>query len=411
MTLLTCGLNHKTAPIAVREQVAITPHEHATYLDMAIEQPAIHEVAIVSTCNRTEMYCETDDARHVLTWLAERYPTDLRRHIYVRRRENAIRHMMRVACGLDSMALGETQILGQIKTAYHLACEKGTIGKQLGALFQSVFAVSKRVRTQTMIGVNSISIACTAVDLVKRIFADLSSVSALLIGAGETTELTARYLQQQGVNHFIIANRTLDNISFLINQFNGKGILIGEIPQYLPSVDIVVSATASSLPILGKGMLERVVKQRKHRPLVLIDLAVPRDIEPEANQLSDVFLYNIDDLQTVVANNLNERQDAARQAETIIEAEIIKYSHWQRSLRTIDTLRQYRKQLTTLGDAELQRALQALQNGKQPEDIMQELTHRLLQKVMHQPSVRLRKAGSDNRDDLLKVIRYLFTSP
>lgn len=411
MVLLACGINHKTAPLAVREQVSLAPQRYSEWLSDLIEQPTIAEVAVLSTCNRTELYCEAEQPRALLEWLSNRCrvsTSSLEPFWYAHQSEQAIKHILRVACGLDSLMLGEAQILGQVKAAYSEACECGTLGPQLHPIFQHVFATSKKIRTQTGIGANPLSIAYAGVQLAKHIFADFSQLTVLCIGAGDTMHLAAKHLAELGVQQFIVANRTVARSQLLANQFNGKAIRIGDVPSVLPQIDIIVSATSSQLPILGKGTLEQASKARRHKPMVILDLAVPRDIEKEVADLADIFLYNLDDLQNIVEHNRDLRQDAATEAESMIECALNDYLRWQQSLTAVNSIRQYRNQMQRQAQREVTKALRALQEGEPADKLIRELSDRLINKILHTPSVRLRKAGYDGRDDIINSIHYLF---
>jgi len=413
MPLLACGLNHKTAPLHIRERVAVTDNIHDHFLKAFVADNAVAEAAVLSTCNRTEWYCATENHEHLFAWLADYHQLGeqaFRQYCYSYHDDAAVRHMMRVACGLDSMVLGEPQILGQVKAAYQRARTCGTLGSQLEHLFQHVFAVTKKIRTDTELGVNPVSVAYAAIHLVvRRIYEDLNNLKVMLIGAGETSQLCARYLQECGCNNFIVANRNQQRAQIFLEQFNGCYCSIADIPEKIVDADIVISATASPLPILGKGLLERVLKQHKTRPMLLIDLAVPRDIEPEVAELANVFLYNIDDLQALVEHGLNKRRDAALQAEQIIEVELNHYLRWQRSLQAVETIRQYRVIMEKISADEYQKAVRALENGANTKDVLADYSRNLINKIMHQPSVRLRKAGYDGREDLLELANYLFS--
>ena len=319
MAFLALGINHKTASVDVRERVAFTPEQLVEALQQLCRLTPSREAAILSTCNRSELYLEQDQlsADEVLRWLADYHRLnldELRACAYIHQDNDAVRHMMRVAAGLDSMILGEPQILGQMKSAYAVAREAGTVGPLLGRLFQATFSTAKTVRTDTAIGENPVSVAFAAVSLAKQIFADLHRSQALLIGAGETISLVARHLHDQGVKRIVVANRTLERASQLAEQFGAHAVLLADIPQELAHSDIVISSTASQLPILGKGAVERALKQRKHKPMFMVDIAVPRDIEPEVGELDDVYLYTVDDLHEVIEENLKSRQGAAQAA-------------------------------------------------------------------------------------------------
>nr|WP_275575118.1 glutamyl-tRNA reductase [Methylocucumis oryzae] len=319
-----------------------------------------------------------------------------------------IRHMFRVACGLDSMILGEPQILGQMKTAYHVACDAGTIGKQLGKLFQHTFNAAKKVRTDTAIGSSPVSVAFAAVQLAQQIFAKLSEQTALLIGAGETIELTARHLAQQGIGRIIIANRTYDKAHTLATQFNGYAIDLSELPMHLAEADIVISSTASPLPILGKGRVESALKKRKYKPMFMVDLAVPRDIEAEVEQLRDVYLYTVDDLRHTIDQNMNSRRQAAEQAEEIIDTQVEYFLAWLRAQGAQSTIRDYRMSAELLRDEVLQKALSQLKNGANPEETLNRLAYTLTNKIIHIPTTQLKYAAENNRHDLIAAAREIF---
>ena len=413
MTLIALGINYNTAPVAVRERFAFP----ADILDNTLKNlrsvSAISEVAILSTCNRTEFYCHTDrdDNTHLVDWIASNkqiQPAEFTPYLYSYKDSQSIRHMFRVACGLDSMILGEPQILGQMKTAYHAANQAGTLGRNLSKLFHHTFSAAKKVRTDTAIGSSPVSVAFAAVQLAQQIFDKLSEQTALLIGAGETIELTARHLHQHGIGRIIIANRTFDKAHALATQFNGYAIALSEIPEHLAEADIVVSSTASQLPILGKGRVESAIKKRKHKPMFMVDLAVPRDIEPEVQQLRDVYLYTVDDLQHTVNQNMDSRRRAAEQAEEIIDTQVEHFLAWLRSQGAQETIRDYRSQAEITRDEALQKALQQLQNGISPEDVLQRLAHGLTNKLIHNPCAQLRDAGANERHDLIAASREIF---
>lgn len=413
MTLLALGLSHTTAPLAVRERLAFPPHRLGEHLSDLLTLPGLKEAAILSTCNRTELYCTTSrpDRRLLIEWLASTQSLPAKTfepYLYVHKDAEFIRHLFRVACGLDSMILGEPQILGQMKTAYRAALQAGALGKILGRLFQRTFSTAKKVRSDTAIGVSPVSVAFAAVRLAQQIFADLSQQTALLIGAGETVELTARHLNQQGIGRMIIANRTYDRARTLACQFRAYAIALSALPEYLPQADIIVSSTASQLPILGKGAIERAVKKRRHKPIFMVDLAVPRDIEPEVEQLEDVYLYTIDDLKDIVNENCQARREAALKAEEIIAMEVEHFLAWLRSQGASDTICAIRTQGQYLREQALQRARKALRRGIPAEQALELLAHTLTNKLLHLPSVQLRQAGIHERHDLIVAARELF---
>ncbi len=413
MTLIALGINYNTAPVAIRERLAFP----ADILDNTLKNLRnvrdISEAAILSTCNRTELYCHTqnDDQSPLINWIAEiqqLQPTEFTPYLYSYKDIQSIRHMFRVACGLDSMILGEPQILGQMKTAYHAANQAGTLGKNLSKLFHHTFSTAKKVRTDTAIGSSPVSVAFAAVQLAQQIFDKLSEQTALLIGAGETIELTARHLHQHGIGRIIIANRTYDKAHALAMQFNGFAIALSEIPDHLPEADIVVSSTASQLPILGKGRVESAIKKRKHKPMFMVDLAVPRDIEAEVEQLSDVYLYTVDDLQNTINQNMDSRRRAAEQAEEIIDTQVEHFLAWLRSQGAQETIRDYRTQAEITRDEVLQKALAQLNNGASADEVLQRLAHTLTNKLIHTPCSQLREAGANERHDLIAASREIF---
>lgn len=412
MALLTLGINHRTAPLELRERVAFTP-EHMGEAFSALKLAAgVQEAAILSTCNRTELYlaAEDDCARTVLQWLAGFHGIDveeLSEAFYTHANEDAVRHMMRVASGLDSMVLGEPQILGQLKEAYAVARSHGASGSLLSRMFEQSFSVAKRVRTETTIGENPVSVAFAAVSMARHIFADLRRNKALLIGAGRTIELVARHLQEAGVSTVIVANRTLERAEELAKQYHGRGILLADIPDYLPEVDIVIASTASQLPVLGKGAIERALKIRKHRPYFMVDIAVPRDIEPEVAQLDDVYLYTVDDLRQVIEENVRSREGAAREAERLIESGAEDFLYQLRALDAVSTLKQYRHQAEELRDREVERALKSLRNGGDPETLLRSLGRGITNKLLHEPSVQVRKATAEGRPEVTQWLREL----
>lgn len=413
MTLLALGLNHTTAPVAVRERLAFPTNKLGECLHDLLTLPGLREAAILSTCNRTELYCTTEhpNRRLLIGWLAQIQNLPAKAfepYLYVHTDAEFIRHLFRVACGLDSMVLGEPQILGQMKIAYRAALQAGALGKTLNRLFQHTFSAAKKIRTDTAIGASPISVAFAAVRLAQQIFDDLSKQTALLIGAGETIELTARHLHQQGIGRMIVANRTFDKAHMLAFQFGGYAITLGELPVHLHEADIVVSSTASQLPILGKGAIERAVKQRRHKPIFMVDLAVPRDIEPEVEQLEDVYLYTVDDLRDIVEESRQARHEAALQAEEIIAMEVGHFLAWLRSQGAIDTICALRAQGERLREEALERARRALRRGASPEETLRLLAHTLTNKLLHTPSVQLKQAGIHERHDLIAAARELF---
>ncbi len=413
MTLLAVGINYNTAPVAIRERLAFPAETLESSLKTLWKSHKIKGAAILSTCNRTEFYyqAETDNYNTLIDWIAENKKVsraDFTPYLYRHTDSQTIRHMFRVACGLDSMVLGEPQILGQMKTAYQAAYDAGTLGKYLGKLFHHTFSAAKKVRTDTAIGSSPVSVAFAAVQLAQQIFNSLSEQTALLIGAGETIELTARHLHQQGIARIIIANRTFDKAHALATQFNGHAIELSELSSHLAEADIIVSSTASQLPILGKGRVESAIKKRKHKPMFMVDLAVPHDIEVEVGQLQDVYLYTIDDLQNTIDQNMDSRRKAAAQAEEIIDAQVEYFLSWMRSQGAQSVIRDFRQQAELTRDQVLALALKQLNNGQSAEDTLNRLAYSLTNKLIHTPSAQLRIAGENDRNDVIAVAREIF---
>lgn len=412
MAFLVLGINHKTAPIELREQLAVAPEQQADLLQALCAQTSACEAAILSTCNRTELYVvqEKEDSASVLLWLAQRQHMPMsavQSAAYTHHNEQAAQHMIRVAAGLDSLILGEPQILGQMKAALALARTAGTVGPTLERVVQVVLSTTKAIRTDTGIGDNPISVAFVAVNLAKQIFSDLQHSQALLIGAGETITLVARHLHEQGVQRIVVANRTLERASILAEPFGAQAIVLADLGRFLPESDIVISSTASTVPILGKGTVERALKQRRHKPMFMVDLAVPRDIEPEVSDLSDVYLYGIDDLYEVVSENLKSRQSAAVLAEQLVDSGARTLMQRLREQAAVEVLRAYRTQSEELRDQELARALRLLRRGAAAEDVLQQLAHGLTSKLLHQPSVQLKRFSAANRLDALAIATEL----
>lgn len=412
MALMTLGINHKTAPLEVRERVAFTPEHMAQAFASLKLASGVGEAAILSTCNRTELYlvADKDAIDPVFSWLASFHDanaSDLREAFYTHCDEDAVIHMMRVAAGLDSMVLGEPQILGQLKDAYATARAHGASGPLLSRLFEQSFSVAKRVRTDTAIGANPVSVAFAAVSMARHIFSDLRNNRALLIGAGRTMELVARHLREAGVPEIIVANRTLQRAEELAASHGGRGVLLSDIPESLNGVDIVISSTASQLPILGKGAVERALKTRKHRPYFMVDIAVPRDIEPEVAKLNDVYLYTVDDLRLVIEENIRSREGAAREAERLIVAGAEAFLYQLRALDAVSTLKQFRNRAEQLRDREIERALRSLRNGGDPETVVRSLGRGVTNKLLHEPSVQIRKATAEGRPEVAQWLREL----
>lgn len=413
MPLLALGINHKTAPVQVRERVAFAPEHLSTALRDLIVHGQIREAAILSTCNRTEIYCGLDDTEHhhIIEWLSDyhRLPvTELAPYLYQHPDQLAVRHMLRVAAGLDSMVLGEPQILGQVKSAYQAANAAGTLGSQLKRLFQHTFTVAKQVRTDTQIGASAVSVAFAAVSLSRQIFAKLSDQTALLLGAGETIELVARHLHENGIGRMIIANRTLARAHELASPFGGYAIGLDEISVHLAEADIVISSTASPGFILSAEQVRSSLRKRKHRPVFMVDIAVPRDIDPRVADLDDVYLYTVDDLQEIIQENLRTRQAAAVQAEEIVDTQVDHFMAWLRAQDSVASIRALRQQAESVRDDVLARAVQQLQQGKNPTEVLQFLANTLTNKLIHAPSAGLREAGAQGRSEIVDMIKQLY---
>ena len=382
MTLVAFGINHKTAPVDIREKVSFAPEKIPYALKDLTSNSDFNEAAILSTCNRTEIYCGMKEynENRVVEWLSDFHRLEsgkVRPYTYLHPDHDAVRHMLRVASGLDSLVLGEPQILGQMKTAFTAANEAGTTGKILNRLFQHTFKSAKQVRTDTAIGSSPVSVAFAAVSLGKQIFGDLSGKSVMLIGAGETIELAARHLHEQGIGKMIVANRTVEKAHKLTEEFGGYAISLTEIPDHLSEADIVISSTASPLPILGKGAVESALKDRRHQPMFMVDIAVPRDIEPEVDNLEDVYLYTVDDLQEVIQENMKSRQDAAKQAEEIIDTQVVHFMDWVDAQGSVSTIRAFRAQADRTREEMLIKSSKMLAAGEDPQHILDVLAHQL----------------------------------
>jgi glutamyl-tRNA reductase len=416
MALLALGINHKTASVDIRERVTFSNDRIHEALRDACTVTNVQEVAILSTCNRTELYCSTElkGSRALLEWLGGYHGlsvSDLEGCTYAFWGEDAARHMMRVASGLDSLILGEPQILGQMKTAYVKAKEANTIGGLLGRLFQQTFAVAKRVRTDTAIGENPVSVACASVNLAKRIFSDMSENTALLIGAGETIELVSKYLKEAGVKKIIVANRTLSRARTLADQLGGTAITLEDIPSRLAEADIVIASTASPLPVLGKGAVERALKLRRRKPMFMVDIAVPRDIEPQVGDLDDVYLYTVDDLKQVVEENIKSRQGAAEEASHLIDSGAADFMYQLRARGAVNTLKQFRGYAEGIRVGEMEKAMNALKAGADPEKILAMMSRGITNKLIHTPTVQARKLVAEGRPEVNDWIRELYDLP
>ncbi|MBJ7309431.1 glutamyl-tRNA reductase [Rugamonas sp. CCM 8940] len=420
MQLLAVGLNHHSAPVSLREQLAFAPEQLGQAVVAARAWFERHdprgsdEAAILSTCNRTELYAAShgagslDTGAHFLADFHKLNYAELRPHLYLLPQHDAVRHTFRVASGLDSMVLGETQILGQIKDAIRTADAAGGLGTYLHQLFQRSFSVAKEVRSTTEIGAHSVSMAAAAVRLSQRIFDKIAEQNVLFIGAGEMIELCATHFAAQNPKSITIANRTMERGELLAHRFNGKAIRLAELQQQLHQFDIVISCTASSLPLIGLGLVERAVKARRHKPMFMVDLAVPRDIEPEVGRLSDVFLYTVDDLGKVVQTGMENRQAAVAQAEAIIETRVQSFMHWIDDRAVVPVIQGLQESGEALRLHELERARKLLAKGEDVDAVLEALSRGLTAKFMHGPQQALHRAQGEERAQLATLLPQLF---
>lgn len=415
--LFALGVNHKTAPVEIRERLSVSETQLGEALHSLHHGVRIPEAAILSTCNRTEIYfreAQHNSAERVLDWLSGFHGlqrSDLEGYLYRHHDNAAVAHTLRVACGLDSMVLGEPQILGQMKTAYQHAHSAGVLGLSLERLFQHAFATAKDVRTSTAIGASAVSVAFAAVSLARQIFGDFKPLTALVIGAGETIELTLRHLVGHGIGHAIVANRTIERAQTLADRFAAEAITLPSLVDYLHRADIVISSTAAPLPILGKGAVERAIRRRRHRPMFMVDIAVPRDIEPEVAEMEDVYLYTVDDLHEVINENLASRQAAAEQAEQIIAVRTDEFMRWLRARDSVEQIRHLREQANRIQQDTLAKAMTQMRGGRDPEAVMQQLAHTLTNRLMHAPCKTLNTAAHEGDASLFRAAQRLFMLP
>jgi glutamyl-tRNA reductase len=415
MQLFTIGVNHTTAPISIRENVAFSDANLRHALSDLTAQNAA-EAAILSTCNRTEIYVQSATPEPIVGWLAQYHKLDIHHiqpYTYTLANHDAVKHAFRVACGLDSMVLGEPQILGQFKQSVKIAQDAGTLGTLLHKLFQRTFEVAKEVRTNTDIGGSSISMAAAAVKLAQRIFGDIRDQKVLFIGAGEMIELCADYFAAQKPKSMTVANRTLERGADLAEKIKSQGvnanaIWLHDLPNHLADFDIVITSTASQLPIVGLGMVERAIKARRHRPMFMVDLAVPRDIEPEVAELDDVFLYTVDDLAQVVNDGMENRQAAALDAELIVDTRAETFMQWLKKRDAVPTIKALRDQAESTRQAELEKALKLIQKGESPEKALEVLSNALTNKFLHAPSHALNLAHGDEHAKLENILKQLY---
>ena len=421
MVLLALGLNHNTAPISIREKFYLEPTQLQDFIQTIQNEAAVNEAIALNTCNRAELYCGTEEPLKLLRWLQKHplfHKKELKYHTYQHSGVSAIRHIMRVASGLDSMILGEAEILGQMKLAFQQAVCAGTIGKQFKHLFPYVFFVAKKVRHETRIGHLPKSVAYAAVKLAQHIFSDISKTTVLLVGAGDTIGLTAQHLLAQGVQQIYIANRTLMHAKTLQAQLQNTGaknapcvievLSLSEIPGILPHIDILISATQSALPIIGKGLLESTLKLRKHKPLFMIDMGLPRDIEAEVGTLEDIYLYCLDDLQQIINSNTANRKEAAIQAERKITHESNYCMNWLSAQNMLKTVKQYRHKCEHQRKQLLTKAYKQLHAGYSVEKILETLSTQLMNQLIHEPTLWMREASFRGDESVLSLARSVF---
>ena len=413
MSILAYGLNYRTASVELRERIAFPEDDVRDALLEVKHIAGVSEAAIISTCNRTELYCAiAPEAEQELTgWLAKHRPVstdELHGAAYKYWDQDAARHQIRVASGLDSQALGEPQIMGQVKAAYETARTAGTLGPELNLLSQITLRTAKEVRNQTEIGRNPISVAYAAVTLAQQLFSDLKSKRALLLGAGETISLVADHLHSQGIGKQAIANRTLANAEILAAKYDAEAMQLTDIADRLAEFDIVIASTGSSLPVVGKGAVEVAIKQRRRRPIFMVDIAVPRDIEPEVGSLPDVYLYSIDDLTQIIEANIAQRRSAAENAENYVHEGTRLYVRETRIQRDRELLRAFRDQAKDIQEAELERARKDLARGTDPDRVLERLSNSLTNKLIHTPTLAIREASADGRTDILDFMRNLY---
>jgi len=416
LSIVAVGINHKTAPVAVREKISFNPDKLSVALQEMLSAVQCREVAILSTCNRTELYLVQDGditltQERLVKWLESYHnvpASTILPSIYWYQDQQAVNHMMRVACGLDSLVLGEPQILGQMKQAYNQAKAAGSMALIMDRLFQRTFGVAKQVRTETDIGTSAVSVAFASVNLAKHIFASLENARVLLVGAGETIELVAKHLYENKVSKITVANRTIERAATMAKQIGADVITLAQIPDVMSQADIVISSTGSTLPLIGKGMVEQALSKRRHKPIFMVDLAVPRDIEEQVGDLDDVFLYTVDDLQSIIAQNLESRRKAAIEAESIVSSQSDRFMAWLRGLNTQDTVVSYRQQCLSERDFLLEKAMTQLSAGKNAEAVIGELATKLTNKFMHAPTSALQSAAQGGELDKLIYLRDIF---
>lgn len=408
MPIFACGVNHKTASLDLREKVIFTQDKIALYLNDLVTQENIHEAVILSTCNRSELYCSANNVNQVVDWFCRQHAIArdiLEPALYIYEDQLAVEHMMSVASGLDSMVLGESQILGQMKDAFSEACAAGAVGPLFNRLFQQIFSIVKEVRTNTAIGACPVSVSSAAVNFIKNNYSEpLAHANLLLVGAGVTAELVLRHLKNDTLNKIMIANRSIENASKLVEQYSGEAVHLNELEQAIFRADLMITATGGATPIITQSLMAT-----RHKPLLIVDIAVPRDVESSIAALSHVRLFTIDDLKESIQQNLQGREHAALKASEIIKQKSHAFMIWLNSFDMVGTtIRAYRKQIEDLCQAELTKAIRQLHRGEEAVRVMQEFAQALTNKLLHTPSVQLRQAGYEGRLDILQLAQQLF---
>lgn len=416
MSLLALGINHESAPVSVREKVVFDTTNTQQALQNLLSIKVVKEAAVLSTCNRTEIYCriDSDNIQVIIDWLHQYYQLDdneITPYLYTHTHRDAIVHMMRVASGLNSLILGEPQILGQMKDAHNNAVNANTLDRVLTRLFQHIFKTAKQVRTDTSIGSSPVSVAFAAVALAKKIFGDLSEQTALMIGAGQTIELASRHLNEAGIKNIIVANRTVGKAHELADQFQGYAITLEDLPKHLSEADIVISSTASPIPVLGQGTVQTALKKRRNKPMFMVDIAVPRDIEEEVSELDDVYLYTVDDLQEIIQENQKSRENAAEEAREIIEQQADDFLLWLNSLDVNPVIHELRQRCMQTKEDALEKARKQINNGDDPLKVIETLANQLTNKLIHTPSAELRHAGEHGQSEIIDAAKVLFKLP
>jgi len=415
MPLLALGISHHTAPVDIREKVAISSTGYAERIKQLMSLDGVEEVVILGTCNRMEIYClcAGQIEHEILPWLHKINnipPGELDSHFYRHIGEDAVRHLIRVAGGLDSLVLGEPQILGQIKEAWQISQQAGGAGKVLDRLFQHSFAAAKSIRSSSGIGSHSVSVAYTTVVLAKQIFGDLSKQNVVLVGAGEMIQLCGKHLHEQGIARIEIVNRSQSAAMELATALQAKASTLDNLHEVLPRADILISSTASPIPIISKAAVKSALRKRRHRPMFLVDIAVPRDIDPEVERLDDVYLFTIDDLQQVVDENMQQRHTAAESAGGDVEVSVAAFMRWLYGIRAARSLKRIRSQ-SHLHESDLvEKALKRLQSGHDPEQILTQLANTLTNRILHEPTRRLREAAEEQKYEILKAADWIFRS-